>query len=148
MTKYLFFSVFFTFFVVQANAQDSVPLSKEIYSLQSVDVAPQYPGGTDAFYKLVSNNFKVPYPEIAMNAKIFISFVIEKDGSLSDIKVLRDPGYGLGQEAKRVVALSEKWSPAIQSGNPVRVTYSLPINVNAAGTPVEKPIEDSNTKTE
>ncbi|HTG67178.1 MAG TPA: energy transducer TonB, partial [Flavobacterium sp.] len=61
-----------------------------------------------------------------------VSFVVEKDGSLTDIKVLRDIGYGTGKEAIRVLQKSPKWNPGIQNGKPVRVQYSLPITIQPA----------------
>ncbi|MNY71524.1 Gram-negative bacterial tonB protein [compost metagenome] len=66
-----------------------------------------------------------------MTAKIYVSFVIEEDGSMSDIKVVRDPGYGLGKEAVRVIKLiKEKWQPETQDGKPVKTSYTLPITIN------------------
>ena len=64
-----------------------------------------------------------------MKGKIFIQFVVEKDGSLTDIKVMRDLGYGTGAEAIRVLKKSPKWKPGIQNGRAVRVLYSLPISI-------------------
>jgi len=108
----------------------------QVYPAQGVEVKPEYPGGMKAFYKLVSSNMKMPDVESASDIvlKVYVSFVIEKDGSVSDIKVLRDPGYGLGNEAKRVVALSEKWTPGKQNGKVVRTSYYFPIAVNIDGT--------------
>ena len=59
-----------------------------------------------------------------------MTFIIEKDGSLSDIKVLRDIGYGTGDEAIRVLKISPKWIPGKQNNKEVRTLYSLPIPVN------------------
>jgi len=78
------------------------------------------------------SNFKTPKLQKDTNLKgmIVVRFVVEKDGSLSDIKVVHDLGYGTGEEAVRVVGLSEKWKPGIQNGKPVRVNYTLPIQIN------------------
>jgi protein TonB len=66
-----------------------------------------------------------------MTARIIVQFVVEKDGSLTGIKILRDPGYGLGKEAERVLkSVKTKWSPGIQNGKPVRASYNLPITIN------------------
>jgi protein TonB len=66
-----------------------------------------------------------------MTAKIYVSFVVEKDGSITAIKVVRDPGYGLGKEAERVLkSVKTKWSPGIQNGKPVRASFNLPITIN------------------
>jgi len=60
-----------------------------------------------------------------------MEFMIEKDGSLSEIKVKKDLGYGLAEEAVRVLRLSPKWIPATENGEPVRVSYGLPITIQS-----------------
>ena len=83
------------------------------------------------FYKYVNKNFRIPEIDQDMKAKIYVSFVVEKDGSMTAIKVLRDPGYGLGNEAIRVLkSMKKKWTPGIQNGKPVRASYNLPITIN------------------
>lgn len=92
---------------------------------------PEFPGGLEAFYKAINTNFKIPKVDHDMSAKIYVSFIIEEDGSMSDIKVVRDPGYGLGDEAVRVIKLiKEKWQPETQDGKPVKASYTLPITIN------------------
>lgn len=96
-----------------------------------VDVSPAFPGGLDKFYKKVGKEFNPPRSEKSMTLKVYVSFVIEKDGTLSNIKVARDPGYGMAEEAIRVLkAIKTKWKPGIKNGNPVRTAYNLPITVN------------------
>lgn len=93
-----------------------------------LDKMPQFPGGMDKFYNYVGNNFEKPEIEGMSTLRVYVSFVIEKDGSMTDIKVSRDPGYGLGREAIRVLkSLKTKWSPGIIDSKPVRTAYSLPI---------------------
>jgi hypothetical protein len=70
--------------------------------------------------------------KIKIKGKAYMQFIIEKDGSLSDIKTIKDPGYGLGDEAIRVLKLSPKWTAATQEGKAVRVMYSLPITFQSA----------------
>lgn len=94
----------------------------------ALDVMPAFPGGIKKFYDYVGSTFEKP--EIDETVSIFMSFVIEKDGSMSNIKVLRNPGYGLDKEAIRVLkSLRTKWKPGIKNGLPVRVLYTLPIKV-------------------
>ncbi|RZJ28399.1 MAG: energy transducer TonB [Flavobacterium sp.] len=96
-----------------------------------LDKLPEFPGGMNRFYAYVGKNFARPEIEDMKSARVVVSFVIEKDGSLTDIKVGRDPGYGMGKEAIRVLkALKEKWEPGMVKGKPVRTLYSLPITVN------------------
>jgi protein TonB len=102
-----------------------------VYSSAGLQVQPEFPGGMNAFYSYVTKNFRTPELEQDMNAKIYVSFVVEKDGTLTAIKILRDPGFGLGKEAERVLkSLKVKWSPGIQNGKPVRASYNLPITIN------------------
>jgi protein TonB len=93
----------------------------------AVEVRPEFPGGLQKFYEFVGKNYRVPEEEI--KGKIFVQFVVEKDGTLTDIKVMRDLGYGTGPEAIRVLKKSPKWKPGIQNGRAVRVLYNLPINI-------------------
>lgn len=98
----------------------------------SLEVQPQYPGGIAAFLKTVGKNFKTPeVDEGVKTLQVMVYFVIEKDGSLSNIRVTRDPGYSLGKEASRVLNnMKTKWSPGFKNGQPVRTAYNLPITVN------------------
>lgn len=94
-----------------------------------VEKSPEFPGGDDSLYAFIGRNIK--YPEAAKKNKIegrvFVTFVIEKDGQVSSAKILRDIGGGCGEEAIRVVKNMPKWKPGTQRGNPVRVQFNLPI---------------------
>lgn len=93
----------------------------------AVEVKPDFPGGIQKFYEFVGKNYRAPEEDI--KGKVYVQFVVEKDGSLTDIKVVRDIGYGTGAEAIRVLKKSPKWKPGVQNGRPVRVLYSLPISI-------------------
>lgn len=96
-----------------------------------LDVAPEYPGGLAKFYKEVANKFNAPEIGTSKELKVFVSFVVEKDGTMSNIKVIQDPGYGMGAEAIKVLeSIKKKWKPGIKNGKPVRTAYSLPIKLN------------------
>jgi len=102
-----------------------------IYNSAGLQVQPDFPGGLGAFNSYILKNFRIPEVDRDMQARIYVSFVVEKDGSLTAIKILRDPGYGLGKEAERVLkSLKIKWSPGIQNGKPVRTSFNLPITIN------------------
>jgi protein TonB len=103
----------------------------QIYNTAGIEVKPDFPGGIDKFYKFVGNNYVTPEEE-GLKGKVYVTFVVEKDGSLTDIKVIRDIGYGTGKEAIRVLKKSPRWSPGVQNGKPVRVLYSLPITIQSA----------------
>ena len=98
----------------------------------SVEQVPEFPGGLDAFSKFLTRN--VIYPDQArhsgIHGRVIISFICEKDGSLTDVKVARGIGGGCDEEAVRVIKMSPRWKPGIQNGRPVRVAYNIPINFN------------------
>jgi protein TonB len=100
-----------------------------LYNSAGVEVKPEFPGGMAKFYKFIENNYNVPSE--SPGGKVFIQFVVEKDGSLTDIKILRDIGYGTGKEAERVLRKSPRWTPAEQNGKKVRCSYQLPITLSA-----------------
>lgn len=106
------------------------PVDNSVHNTYGLQVQPEFPGGINAFYKYVHKNFQVPETDRDIDVKVIVSFVIEKDGSLTDIQVVRDPGFGLKAEALRVLkSLKIKWRPGVQNGKNVRVRYSLPIDV-------------------
>lgn len=95
----------------------------------SVEKMPEFPGGEEALYKYLSKNLK--YPDIAkeqnLQGKVFVQFIVEKDGSISNPKAVRDIGGGCGEEAVRVVRGMPKWTPGKQRTQTVRVQYTLPV---------------------
>jgi protein TonB len=97
-----------------------------------VENDPEFPGGMEALYKYLAQNIK--YPQLArdnnITGKVYVSFVVEKDGSIANPVVKRDIGGGCGQEAIRVVKGMPKWTPGKQRGKAVRVQFNLPINFN------------------
>ncbi|MBR0170373.1 MAG: energy transducer TonB [Bacteroidales bacterium] len=99
---------------------------------QVVENDPEFPGGLEAMYKFLAQNIK--YPQLArennITGKVYVTFVVEKDGSVSNARVLRDIGGGCGAEAIRVVKSMPKWTPGKQRGKAVRVQYNLPVNFN------------------
>ena len=97
---------------------------------QIVEVDPEFPGGMEAMMKYLTENIK--YPQVAkeqgIQGRVYVSFVVEKDGSVSNVRLLRDIGGGCGEEAVRVVGAMPKWKPGMMKGKAVRVMYNLPIN--------------------
>ena len=97
-----------------------------------VENDPEFPGGMDALYKYLAENIK--YPKLAqengITGKVYLTFVVERDGSITDIKTLRDIGGGCAAEAIRVVKSMPKWKPGKQRGKAVRVQLNLPVNFN------------------
>jgi periplasmic protein TonB len=107
-------------------------IENSIIATTALDKMPEFPGGINKFYSYVGNNFERPDLDSEALIRVSVSFVIEKDGSMTDIRVLKDPGYGLGREAIRVLkSLKTKWAPGILDGKPVRTSYNLPITIQA-----------------
>jgi len=106
--------------------------STNTFSIKEVEVKPDFPGGMEAFYKFIGRNFRTPKEDNA-KGKIFITFTIDIDGSVTNVRVLRDIGFGTREEAIRVLKLCPKWNPGIINGVPVKVIYSLPINIGGPG---------------
>ena len=108
---------------VPAMKEEAAPAEDEIFEV--VESLPEYPGGDRALYKFLGDNLK--YPELAketgVSGRVFLSFVVEKDGSITDVKVLRGIGGGCDEEAIRVINLMPRWTPGKQRGIPVRVRY-------------------------
>jgi hypothetical protein len=110
---------------------NSVYQQDKIYSAGEVALQPEFPGGTSEFYKLVNREFKSPKVKEDITARIYVSFVIETDGSMSNIKILRAPGNGMGEEAVRTLkSITTKWLPGKVEDKLVRTLYNLPIVVN------------------
>jgi len=101
-----------------------------VYNTAGIEVKPDFPGGMEKFYSFIQKNYTMP-EEDGLKGKVYVTFVVEKDGSLTDIKVLRDIGYGTGKEAIRVLNKSPRWSPGEQNGKKVRCTFSLPISLQS-----------------
>lgn len=95
-----------------------------------VDQSGQFPGGLKEFYTYLAKAIRYPAQAVKENVqgKVFLTFVIEKDGSISHIIVLRGIGSGCDEEAARVIKASPKWTPAMQGGQAVRQQYTMPVS--------------------
>ncbi|MCD0467571.1 energy transducer TonB [Flavobacterium sp. ENC] len=91
-----------------------------IYAINGIDTKPEFPGGSTEFTNFLEKNFIKPADKPTVKGKIHFTFIIEKDGSLSDIKILRDLGAKTGDEAIRILKLAPKWNPGKQNGKEVR----------------------------
>lgn len=94
-----------------------------------VELMPSFAGGEEEMYKYLSENIKYPAAakEAGISGKVFVTFVVEKDGSITGAQLLKDIGGGCGDEAIRVVQAMPKWNVGKQNGVPVRVQFKLPI---------------------
>jgi len=116
--------------VGEGPKQAAVVEDNQVYDFVSIETQPGFPGGMEKFYAYLRK--AVRYPPMAqeqnIQGKVFLSFVVEKNGDLTDIKVDRKLGGGTDEEAVRVLKASPRWTPGIQNGKPVRVKYNIPIS--------------------
>lgn len=95
-----------------------------------VETMPEFPGGQQALFKFLNENVK--YPVIAqennIQGRVIVQFVVERDGSVTDVQVVRSVDPSLDKEAKRVISSMPKWNPGKQRGKAVRVKYTVPVN--------------------
>jgi TonB family protein len=94
-----------------------------------LETQPKFPGGIQNFLRYLGNNVKYPAEDRKNNlqGKVVVQFVIEKNGSLTDIKAIRSPSKAMSEEAVRVVSSSPKWIPGMQGGSFVRSQFTVPI---------------------
>ena len=113
---------------VAPEVVDEEVVEQEIFKI--VEEMPSFPGGEAKLMEYVGKNIK--YPQIAretgIQGRVFVNFVVEPDGSVSNVTVLRGIGGGCDEEAMRVVKNMPKWKPGKQRGKAVRVQYMLPVN--------------------
>ena len=113
---------------VPVEIEDEEVVEQEIFKI--VEEMPAFPGGEAKLMEYVAKNVK--YPQIAretgIQGRVFVNFVVEPDGSVSNVTVLRGIGGGCDEEAMRVVKNMPKWKPGKQRGKAVRVSYMLPVN--------------------
>ncbi len=93
----------------------------------SVEKVPEFPGGNEALYKYLKDNNSLKGTDKNINGRVILSFVVEIDGSLTNIKVVRSFSTDCGAEALRMLKLSPKWHPGIAGGKSVRVAYMIPV---------------------
>jgi TonB family protein len=123
--------------VVEKNSQ-----KEEVFTL--VEQMPEYPGGEDARIKFMVENIK--YPEDARKSGVqgivFVSFVVEKDGKITNVKTLRGINNSCDKEAERVISMMPAWKPGIQRGQPVRVQFNMPVKFSLSNNK-EKPSQEN-----
>ncbi|MCB2208674.1 MAG: TonB family protein [Bacteroidetes bacterium] len=110
------------------DEEEEIIEDEEIFVV--VESMPSFPGGMNKLMEYLQNNLRYPQlaKELNIQGRVFLTFVIKKDGSVTDIKLLRGIGGGCDEEAIRVVNNMPKWTPGSQRNKPVRVQFNLPVN--------------------
>ena len=119
---------------VVAPAPQAVTSDDQTFSV--VEQMPEYPGGMRAGLEFMARNLRYPAKaqEAGKQGRVIVQFVVRKDGSLSDFKVLRSVDPWLDAEAIRVISTMPKWKPGMQDGKPVSVKFTLPVTFMLEGT--------------
>ena len=115
--------------IVQEVIAETKPVEEAPVSIAMVEQKPSFPGGEAAMYQWLSSN--IQYPAVAseegIQGRVVVEFVVGKDGSITNVKVLRPRHPALDKEAVRVIKSMPKWVPGRNNGQPVKVTYTLPV---------------------
>jgi len=124
---------------------DTVRKKGTVYT--SVEKVPEFPGGVEAFGQFLGRSIKYPKAdrEKGIQGRVIVTFVVEKDGSLSGLKVLKGVSKTIDAEAVRVLKLSPKWKPGIESHKKVRVQYTVPISFTLNDVAAKPANDDTNT---
>ncbi len=107
---------------IKPSADDEAPLLQ-------VEMQPEYPGGMDALTRFLQKNLHYPLQaqQANVSGKVYLSFVVDRDGSISQIEVQKGIGFGCDEEARRVLREMPRWKPGRQQGRAVRCRFNLPI---------------------
>jgi len=124
--------------IVEEYKAPTVVAEKEVVETEIFTVVednPAFPGGDEARIQFLQSNMKYPTMarESGIQGKVYVTFVVEKDGRVTDVKILRGIGGGCDEEAVRVVKAMPKWTPGKQRGKAVRVQFNLPIQFTLNG---------------
>jgi protein TonB len=112
----------------QVETEPDTAKTEDVFTV--VEQMPEFPGGQDAFNKFLNEN--LIYPKKAkkngIEGKVWVSFIVDKDGTIRNVELIKGIGFGCDEEVVRVVKLMPKWKPGTQSGKPVIVKFRFPIN--------------------
>ena len=126
--KRIIFIVLAIMATLSINAQSKeTPVEETVYN--TVEEMPQFPGGPSALFEYLSTNIQYPNDayENGIQGRVIVTFIVEKDGSISNAKVSKTVNPSLDEEAQRLVKSMPHWIPGKQHGEPVRVKYTVPV---------------------
>lgn len=129
MKKMILLSMMAVLGLMTANAQKTVISQSNQSVYDQVEQMPEFPGGMPAMIEFLQTNLKYPKDAIKqqVGGRVMVMFVVETDGTLSNVRVARKVFPSLDSEAVRVVKTMPKWKPGKEKGRPVRVNFTLPV---------------------
>lgn len=130
MKKFIIMALMAVFGLTTVSAQKTVVAKKNQKVFDVVEQMPEYPGGQAALFEYLSKNIKYPADaeKKKIEGRVLVTFVVNTDGSITDIEVVRKAFPSLDAEAVRVISGMPKWIPGEQKGQKVRVKYTVPLN--------------------
>lgn len=130
MKKFLIMALMALFGLATVSAQKTVVAQKNQQVFDVVEKMPEYPGGQAALFEYLSTNIKYPADaeKQKIEGRVLVTFVVNTDGSITDIEVVKKAFPSLDAEAVRVISGMPKWTPGEQKGQKVRVKYTVPLN--------------------
>lgn len=123
--------VFPSFFYAQDKQNGNAVQGKDAeYAVEQLEVKPEFPNGNEGLGKFLSENIKYPKKALknGVSGKVFVQFVIDKTGKVTNVVAVRGVEKSLDKEAVRVIKSMPKWKPGMKDGQPVKVKYTIPIN--------------------
>ena len=129
MKKFIIMALMAVFGLTTVSAQKTVVAKKNQKVFDVVEQMPEYPGGQAALFEYLSKNIKYPADaeKKKVEGKVFVTFVVDSDGKISDVSLLKKVFPSLDAEAIRVISAMPNWIPGRQKGQAVRVKYTVPI---------------------
>ena len=129
MKFFLQLSLFLIFSIGFAQSNKNVEKQKDTLMNDKTKIEKRTNGGLSKFYKYISDNFSPPTVSGFPGGKEIVEFTVKKDGTVGDIKIIKDIGYGVGEQIKKILKNSPKWTPAVKDGQPIDSTFTLPIKI-------------------
>lgn len=130
MKKFIIMALMALFGLTTVSAQKTVVAKKNQQVFDVVEKMPEYPGGQAALFEYLNGNIKYPADaeKKKIEGRVLVTFVVNTDGSITDIEVAKKAYPSLDAEAVRVISGMPKWKPGEQKGKKVRVKYTVPLN--------------------
>lgn len=126
----LLFFIIFTQTVISQNTEPLSPIQKVLYEFETVQVKPEFPGGKEKFLEYVQKNFKKPNIYTNIKGSILTSFIIEMDGSITNVAIIKDNGIKTGKTLKRILEESPKWLCGEHEGYHVRTKVDFAFEID------------------
>ena len=135
MKKFIIMALMAVFGLTTVSAQKTVVAKKNQKVFDVVEQMPEYPGGQAALFEYLSKNIKYPADaeKKKVEGKVFVAFVVDTDGKITDVSLMRKVFPSLDAEALRVISAMPNWKPGKQNGKVVRVKYTVPLSFHLDG---------------